>query len=213
MGLNQISGWIQPTSGPLWHASMDMCGTRIIFCDFSWCAGGRMPKIHCVSGRNGGVLMVKTFYWETQVFNQSKDNSLNTADWRTQLKKIITRQLVSQNPFATPVTVYVAAQWSKRASQVLVNIDSGNGTKLLPKSVITLSSMRFPGPLLHHFAMTFRFPLFQHYLSLPYPQYSCCWNGKVISFTIAFQIWEIVMQFKMLTRIKYSYILILYIYI
>ena len=62
MGLDQLSNWIQSISGPLSHISMDKCGAWVIFVIFLWCAGGRMAKIQCVLGRNGGVTYTE-FWW------------------------------------------------------------------------------------------------------------------------------------------------------
>ena len=108
-----------------------------------------MAKIQCVLGRNGGVTYTE-FWWlnhfiKTQVFTQSKDNSRNTANWRTQLKKLspdnwfhkTPLQLQSQPTLQPNETINMA-------SQVLVNTDPGNGTKLLPKPMLTLWFLRFP---------------------------------------------------------------------
>ena len=105
-----------------------------------------MAKIQYVLGRSGGITYTK-FWWLKHFIKKHKflpSPKRIHLTLKDAIKTIITRQLVSQNPFATPVTVYVAAQWNNMASQVLVNTDSGNGTKLLPKSVFTLSSIRFP---------------------------------------------------------------------
>ena len=173
-----------------------------------------MAKIQCVLGRNGGETYTE-FWWlkhfvKKHKFSPSPKTIHVTLLTEGRNKKIITRQFVSQNPFTTPVTAYVAAQWSNMASQVLVSTNSGNGTKLLPKPVFTLSSTRFPGSLLHHFAMTLWFP------TLLVPPVSLLflllkWKRNIIH--IIFETCPIVMQFKMITRIKYLYILILYIYI
>ena len=145
--------------------------------------------------------------------------------------KIIIRQVVPQNPFATPVRVNSVAQRDNMSSQILVNTDFGNGTKLLLKPVFTESYMRFSGSFLHHFDLPNISSVptsLVHVVSsrfLLYPWYSCChlhpgifmcsWNGKVISFITTFKICATVMLFKMPDRIKYVYIYItiLYLYV
>ena len=139
-----------------YDVSMDMCGARIIFYDVR--AAGWL-KFNVYWGEMGSNIhrWLKHFI-KKHKFSPSPKTIHLTLLTEGRNYKNITRQLVSQNPFATPVIIYVAAQWSNMASQVLVNTDSGNGTKLLPKSAFTLSSMRFRGPLLHHFAMTCSVP-------------------------------------------------------
>ena len=162
--------------GYVWRTS-DICIVLMMMC------GQRELKFSSIGEKRGSnihrVLMFKTFYYETQVFTPSKHNSRNIATWSMQLK--IIRQLVPQNPFATPVRVNSAAQWDNMSSQILVNTDSGNGTRLLLKPVFTVSSMGFSGSLLHHF------DLLPNVSSVPtspihvvsslfflYPWYSCC---------------------------------------